>query len=435
MSAERRSLWRDESGSALLEFTAGVLTFFTILFGIVEFSYAFYQWNAATKAVQQGARLAAVSEPAVSGFRDLSFVSTTVLPGDPIPSPGFDYLCEKGTTGCDDNALRLIVFGRCDPGETACSTVTINGSSLRVRSACNFKSSSANIGMCNIFARVNDIGKIRVRYKYEGLGYAGRPGGPVPTITVGLKDLQFEFILLAAFLPSKGIDMPNFLTMLQIFSRSVRKAKRILDIGFVTQDLEIGRQLKDFVSKREGVNLRVVASEKVVPGYDAGGLSVFVYDLDSSNDTSMREFERFMAQRPAHVPVIVLSPAVEDDLVRWLLRLRVADWIKTPLSPGELIAACGRVMTQPGGPKQEVKCLTFMGARGGVGTTSIAIHAALLAAKSQTTPNATCIVDLDLTAGACAEYLDLQPAWALDEIIADPARLDHHMLETSRAWR
>ena len=221
--------------------------------------------------------------------------------------------------------------------------------------------------------------------------------------------------------------------MLQIFSRSVRKAKRILDIGFVTQDLEIGRQLREFVSKREGVNLRLVASEKIVPGYDAGGLSVFVYDLDSSTESSMREFERFMAQRPAHVPVIVLSPAVEDELVRWLLRLRVADWIKTPLSPGELIAACGRVMTQPGGSKQEVKCLTFMGARGGVGTTSIAIHAALLAARNKTSPSPTCIVDLDLTAGACADYLDLQPAWAIDEIIADPARLDHHMLETMTA--
>ena len=34
------------------------------------------------KAVQLGARLAAVSEPAVNGFRDLSFLSGTVLPGD-----------------------------------------------------------------------------------------------------------------------------------------------------------------------------------------------------------------------------------------------------------------------------------------------------------------------------------------------------------------
>lgn len=220
--------------------------------------------------------------------------------------------------------------------------------------------------------------------------------------------------------------------MLQIFSRSVRKARRILDIGFVTQNLEVGRQLKEFVTQREGVSLRLLASEKVGPSFDAGGLSVFVYDLDAGKDAQMREFERFMAQRPAQIPVIVLSPAVDDELLRWLLRLRVADWLKTPLSPGELIAACGRVMTQATSARQEVKCITFIGARGGAGATSIAVQAALLAARGKP-PNSTCLVDLDLATGACAEYLDLQPAWALDEIIANPARLDNHMLETMTA--
>lgn len=219
--------------------------------------------------------------------------------------------------------------------------------------------------------------------------------------------------------------------MLQIFSRSVRSADPILGIGFVTQNEEIGRQLTEYVAQHEGVELRLISSGKVGPGFEPGGISVFVYDLDSSSDASLREFERFMAQRPQQLPVIVLSPAVGDELVRWFLRLRVADWLKAPLSPGELIAACGRVLSQTSGNnKHDLKCLTFMGARGGVGATSVAVHAALLAAgrAKSSTPTA-CIVDLDLTGGACAEYLDLRPAWALDEIIANPARLDPHMLD------
>lgn len=222
--------------------------------------------------------------------------------------------------------------------------------------------------------------------------------------------------------------------MLQIFSRSVKKANRILDIGFVTRDTDVGRELKEFVSKRDGVDLRLIKSETVGSGFDAGGISVFVYDLDATSEVSLTEFERFMAQRPPHLPVIVLSPAVDDELVRWFLRLRVADWIKTPLSPGELIAACGRVINQAASGRQDVKCTSFIGARGGVGATSIAIHAALLAVTKDKSPTAsTCIVDLDLTAGSCAEYLDLQPAWQLDEIIADPSRLDNHMLDIMTA--
>lgn len=218
--------------------------------------------------------------------------------------------------------------------------------------------------------------------------------------------------------------------MLQIFSRSVRSANPIMGIGFVTQNEDVGRQLKEYVAQREGVDLTLVASNKVIPGFDTRGISIFVYDLESSADAAQKEFERFMAQRPQNLPVIVLSPALGDDLVRWLLRLRVADWLKAPLSAGELIAACGRVLSQSVGAKTDLKCMTFMGARGGVGTTSIAIHAALLAAaRSKSNAPTTCIVDLDLTGGACAEYLDLRPSWALDEIIANPSRLDPHMLE------
>lgn len=222
--------------------------------------------------------------------------------------------------------------------------------------------------------------------------------------------------------------------MLQIFSRSVRTANPIMGIGFVTQNEEVGRQLKEYIAQREGVDLSLIASAKVVPGFDARGISIFVYDLESSSEASQREFERFMMQRPQQLPVIVLSPALGDDLVRWLLRLRAADWLKAPLSAGELIAACGRVLSQSIGAKSELKCMTFLGARGGVGATTIAVHSALLAAaKSKSNTPSTCIVDLDLTGGACAEYLDLAPAWALDEIIANPARLDPHMMESMTA--
>ena len=222
--------------------------------------------------------------------------------------------------------------------------------------------------------------------------------------------------------------------MLQVFSKSTLKAKRILNIGFVTQDAAMGAQLRDFVAKRDGVDLKLIESATVTVSAAPKDIAVFVYDLDASTDGSLREFERFMTQRPPLVPVIVLSPAITDDLVRWFLRLRVSDWIKTPLSPGELIATCGRVITQAPESKQDIKCLTFIGARGGAGVTTIAIHAALiLSAKSSGTAPATCLIDLDLVSGSCADYLDLKPNWQIDELIPDPARLDRHMLDIMTA--
>jgi hypothetical protein len=55
---ERRSFWDDLSGLSFGEFVVGVTTF---LRGIIEFTHIFYQWNAASKAVPFGARLAVVS--------------------------------------------------------------------------------------------------------------------------------------------------------------------------------------------------------------------------------------------------------------------------------------------------------------------------------------------------------------------------------------
>jgi len=219
----------------------------------------------------------------------------------------------------------------------------------------------------------------------------------------------------------------------QIFNRSAKKDKRILQIGFVTQDAATGNELKEFISIRDGVDLKLIKSTAVTATASFKDISVFVYDLDAAGEASLKEFERFMTQRPPDVPVIVLSPAVEDAQVRWFLRLRVADWLKTPLSPGELIAACGRVINQASGSKQEVKCLTFVGARGGVGATTLALHAAIIQSRGAAPAVTTCLVDLDLVSGSCADYLDLQANWQIDELVADPTRLDSHMLDTMTA--
>jgi hypothetical protein len=69
----------------------------------------------------------------------------------------------------------------------------------------------ANIGMCNIFTRVTPQNVI-VRYQYTGLGYAGRPGGPVPTITVSITGLTYDFILIGGLAGLSSMQLPSFAT-------------------------------------------------------------------------------------------------------------------------------------------------------------------------------------------------------------------------------
>src|SRR5438105_2983465 len=48
------------------------------------------------------------------------------------------------------------------------------------------------LGMCDILPAIKPTNVI-VEYKFTGLGYVGRPGGPVPTIIVKLTGLTFNF--------------------------------------------------------------------------------------------------------------------------------------------------------------------------------------------------------------------------------------------------
>ena len=51
------------------------------LFGGVDFMNALYQWNAAAKAVQIGARIAAVSDPIASGLTSIANNAVSSEPG------------------------------------------------------------------------------------------------------------------------------------------------------------------------------------------------------------------------------------------------------------------------------------------------------------------------------------------------------------------
>ena len=72
MITQRRSLWCEDSGAVFAEFAVLLPVVVTIVCGSIDFLYAFYQWNAAAKAAEVGARIAAVSDPVAADLNDLS---------------------------------------------------------------------------------------------------------------------------------------------------------------------------------------------------------------------------------------------------------------------------------------------------------------------------------------------------------------------------
>src|SRR6202007_475172 len=77
---------RSEDGATMVEMAIAMTLLLTLTLGFVDFGYAFYQWNAATKAVQIGARIASISDPVSTA---LANAAPTSNPGAPVRSTDY----------------------------------------------------------------------------------------------------------------------------------------------------------------------------------------------------------------------------------------------------------------------------------------------------------------------------------------------------------
>jgi hypothetical protein len=78
------------------------------------------------------------------------------------------------------------------------------------RAACGHAKPYYMTGMCDLLPAITPD-NVAVVYKQTGLGYAGRPGGPLPTIQISLQDMQFRFFFLNSLL-GVHIAMPAVTT-------------------------------------------------------------------------------------------------------------------------------------------------------------------------------------------------------------------------------
>jgi hypothetical protein len=197
MSGYLQTFGHDARGASMVEFSIIAFLLFTLTGGLVDFAVGFYQWNSASKALQQGARLASVSDPVDSSLKNWDGLDISgTVPGGPFPA--FNRVCSGATQSCSGGgtyvgtAMNTIVYGR---GQNTCGVI----------------GADKTPAICNIFPRIQPENVI-ITYQNTGLGFAGRPGGPVPTITIELTGLTFNFAFLNGLMGFGPITMPPMKT-------------------------------------------------------------------------------------------------------------------------------------------------------------------------------------------------------------------------------
>ncbi|MBP7242537.1 AAA family ATPase [Amaricoccus sp.] len=129
--------------------------------------------------------------------------------------------------------------------------------------------------------------------------------------------------------------------------------------------------------------------------------------------------------------IIALGAVNDVNHFRRMIRAGARDYIVKPVDADTLGEALVR-FEQPGDATNPAgRLVGFIGARGGVGATTIAINAAWIMAEKLS--RRTALVDMDLYAGNIALALDIEPTRGLREAFDDPERVDEVFLQNAMA--
>lgn len=170
--------WHDTSGMSLVEGVLVLPLMILVSAVMIEFGAAVHQYNQAVQAVHLGARLAAVSDPLVD-LSDLESDSNAIE-GIATPTDARSVSCGAGEAiACDVAGLERLING-----------------------------SPAVIGMARVSSLIQPE-NVKVTYFRSGLGYVGRPAGPVVTVVVELVDVTFDLFLLGRLLRLNNIPIPT----------------------------------------------------------------------------------------------------------------------------------------------------------------------------------------------------------------------------------
>lgn len=135
------------------------------------------------------------------------------------------------------------------------------------------------------------------------------------------------------------------------------------------------------------------------------------------------------------VEVVVIGDNNDIGIFRGLLNLGVKDYIVKPLGSSFLIRSLesiiygGQKTTKHQGFSRLGSVITFVGARGGVGTSTLVANCAW--ALSETLHKLVYVMDMNIQSGVLSYFFDLPPTQGMQDLLAHPERVDKNMIEKS----
>ena len=157
---------------------------------------------------------------------------------------------------------------------------------------------------------------------------------------------------------------------------------------------------------------------------------VAIVDIDDDESKALALVEQIAKSHPS-CGVVVVSSLADGQLILRAMRAGAREFLNSPIKIEELVGALDRVAAASGGDNRSKsgQIITFAGASGGVGTTSIAVNVAV--SMAQNPEFSVALVDLDLALGDADVFLDMIPEYTLLDVTQNISRLDLALLRKS----
>jgi pilus assembly protein CpaE len=157
--------------------------------------------------------------------------------------------------------------------------------------------------------------------------------------------------------------------------------------------------------------------------------AALIIDLVSDPENALKSLEKIKQAAP-DIYVIASNYHADVETVIASVRAGASDFLMQPLKRSEFKDVMTRLERAPRRTVSTTsrlgKIYSFLGVKGGVGTTTLAVNfAGVLAQRKQQ----TVLVDLDFTANECAMQLGASPPHTIEEVGENLSRLDQSLFE------
>jgi pilus assembly protein CpaE len=172
----------------------------------------------------------------------------------------------------------------------------------------------------------------------------------------------------------------------------------------------------------------------VTQAKQAGAADVLVLELDEANPQRTFSSIRSTVSAASQTEIFLTAGRTDTQIMLEAFRLGVKEFIPQPINPQEMEAALGRFEERlsarvPTRERKAGKVVSLIGAKGGVGTSTVATNVAA-GTKHIALTRSVALMDLNLQNSDLTLFLDLRASGGLRDLSQDLSRLDETILNS-----